>query len=145
MQRLVLFQVGGRRLGLDMALTKSIEATDFLDAKQSSSKLRDTMVVDDEEVPVYDLSAIMGDERSTPDSRSKKVMLVKAQGRYLALLVDRVDRAVEVESGLIESLPPIFEGTSRDCFPKVLRREDGLILILSPEALEGIAPSQARV
>ena len=139
MQRLVLFQVSGRRFGLDMALTKSIEATNVPQARGADWRNRGTLVVDGEEVPIYDLAAIMGDVTLTHDSRNRKVMLVKVQGRYLALLVDRVERAVEVDSDLVESLPPIFRGPSRHCFPKVLRTEDGLILILSPEGLGRIA------
>ena len=98
--------------------------------------------VDGEEVPIYDLSAIMDVATLTPDSRNRKVMLVKVQGRDLALLVDQVERAVEVDSDFVEQLPPIFTGPPRDCFPKVLRREDELILILSPEGLGKIAKHQ---
>ena len=139
MQKLVLFQVSGRRFGLDMALAKSIEAANLPQAKGSDWRNRGTLVADGVEVPIYDLAANMGDETLTHDSRNRKVMLVKVQGRALALLVDQVDRAVEVDSDLVEQLPPIFTGPPRDCFPKVLRREDGLILILSPEGLGRIA------
>jgi len=145
MQRLVLFQVSGRRFGLDMALAKSIEATNVPQAKGADWRNRGTLVVDGEKVPIYDLAAIMGDTTFTHDARNRKVILVKVQGRYLALLVDRMDRPVEVDNDLVEPLPPIFRGPPRDCFPKVLRREDELILILSPEGLGRIAKHREGV
>ena len=142
MQKLVLFQVSNRRFGLDMSLAKSIEATNLPHAKGSDQGDRGTLEVDGKEVPIYDLSAIMGDATVTHDSGNRKVMLVKVQGGELALLVDRVDRAVEVDRDLVEQLPPIFRGPPRDCFPNVLKRENELILILSPEGLVRIASGE---
>ena len=139
MQKLVLFQVSGRRFGLDMSLAKSIEATNLPQAKGADRRGRATLEVDGKEVPIYDLSAIMGDATVSHDSENRKVMLVKAQGGDLALLVDRVERAVEVDSDLVEQLPPIFRGPPRDCFPNVMKRDNELILILSPEGLVSIA------
>ena len=151
MQKLVLFQVSGMKFGVDMALTRTIEARSALHAHESNASNMQALVFDGAKVPIYDLSTIVDDETFAHDSRSRKVMLVKAQGQYLALLVDRVEQSVEVESRMhppiqppgykmIEPLPPIFNGPVREYFPDVLKREDGLVLILNPEALVSTAP-----
>ena len=140
MQKLVLFQVSGMKFGVDMALTRTIEARSALHAYESNASNMQALVFDGAKVPIYDLSTIMDDKTFSHDSRSRKVMLVKAQGQYLALLVDRVEQSVEVESRMIEPLPPIFNGPVREYFPDVLKREDGLVLILNPEALVSTAP-----
>jgi chemotaxis signal transduction protein len=139
MQRLVIFQIGNRQLGVNMELTGSIEAAAGLLDQQGSNVL----MINGEEVPLYDLAAVFGNAPSSLGPESRKVMLVRTRERRLALVVDRVDRVIEAESEEIAPLPPVFTGPALACFPRVLVRESELILLLNPEGMAeavGIKP-----
>ena len=131
MQRLVIFQIGNRQLGVNMELTGSIEAAAGLLDQQGSNVL----MINGEEVALYDLAAVFGNAPSSLGPESRKVMLVKTRERRLALVVDRVDRVIEAESEEIAPLPPVFTGPALACFPRVLVRESELILLLNPEGM----------
>jgi len=135
---LVLFQVGNRKFGLDMPLIKSIHQGSAFFSGQTGENPGVALELDGKEIPLCDLSAILGEGRTSHDLRSKKVMLVESKGNSLALMVDSVDGVVSVESDQIEPLPPIFKGQALACFPRVLRQEENLVLLLSPEGMEGI-------
>ena len=138
MRTLVLFQVGNSHFGLDMPLTRSIQSASAFLAEQSGNIRQDKLVLDGVEIPVYDLTTIMGEATSLHDPGSRKVVIVKNQAHHLALVVDRVDQVVEVERDLIEPLPPIFKGPALECFPWVLRQQDNLVPILRPEGISKI-------
>jgi chemotaxis signal transduction protein len=133
MQRLVVFQIGNRQLGVNMELTGSIETAAGLLEHQES----DVLMINGEEVPLYDLAAVFGNAPSSLGPESRKVMLIRTRERRLALIVDRVDRVIEAESGEIAPLPPVFTGPALACFPRVLVRDGALIPLLSPEGMAG--------
>ena len=138
MERLIFFQVGNVQFGLDMSLTRSIETASTLLAKQPGLYNGGALVLDGDEIPLYDFTRVFGDSVSSQGHETKKVMLVQAKKQLVAMVVDRVERVLEVESDQIEPLPPIFHGPARICFPRVLKREEHLILILNPEGFEEV-------
>lgn len=139
MRTLVLFQVGDRHFGLDMPLARSIESASAFLAEQSGNIRQDMLVMDGAEMPVYDLTAFLGETTSLHDPANRKVVIVKNQDRLLALVVDRVHHVIEVERELIEPLPPVFKGPALKCFPWVLRQQDNLVPILNPEGIDEAA------
>jgi len=96
-------------------------------------------VVEGEDTPLYNLLSILGEEKSSDSRQSEKFIVVKAQDQQVGLIVDRVDRVVTVDSDRIEPLSPIFKGPARSCFPRVLKHEDKLVLLLAPEGIVNIA------
>jgi chemotaxis signal transduction protein len=143
MQRLVLFHVGDNQFGIDMAVTRSIETAGRLLGEQPGAADKRSLTVDGEEVPLFDLSTMLGGATSSCDPQGRKVMLVRSGGHHVALIVDRVDRVTEVGSGRIAPLPPVFRGPALAWFPRVLMQEDRLVLVLSPEGIaDAASPEQ---
>ena len=140
MKELLLFQAGNIQFGLDLPLVKSIHSVNARFAEQAGRSHRLVQVMDGEEFPLYDLPTIFGDVTSSGDPMSQKVILVEAQEHPIALGVDRVERVVSVNSDRIQPLPPIFKGLPLSCFPKVLKHEDELILLLNPEGISDLKP-----
>ena len=134
----VLFQVGNRKFGLDLQHIKSIHRASSFFAGQSGEKNRKTLELDGEEVQLFHLSSVFGEEASSAELGSKRVILVDAPESPLALMVDAMDQVVEVKSDQVEPLPPVFKGPARRCFPRVLKQKDHLVLLLSPEGIKKV-------
>ena len=165
MKELLLFQIGNRQFGLDLPLVRSIHgASAFFEEQVKDGDSRVPMVrFQFEDMPLYDLSVILGEElcrqevkmgssataqtQPSPPSyeqENKKVMLVSAQGRLLALKVDRIERVVSASSDQIETLSPIFKGAALDWFPRVLKQDRQLILLLNPEGIRWDAAEKSK-
>lgn len=159
MNELLLFHAGNRQFGVALPLVRSIQGAKSLfeepadgehepsDAGQkrnfctppprcSHSYVR----IPEAEfpVPIYDLSAILGDGLPSESSENKKVMFVSVRDHSIALKVDRVERVISVEKDRIESLSPVFRGYALNWFPRVLKQNDSLILLLNPGGILGI-------
>lgn len=139
MKELLLFQVGSINLALDLALINSIQSAKGLLAEQPEGSNRFAGMVNGRETHLYDLSAIFGQQTAGDDSGKQKLIIVKTDGYSLGLIVDDVERVVSADTSRIKPLPRAFEGPSVSCFPSVLKHEDVLFLILSPEGIANIA------
>jgi len=163
MKELLLFQVGNRQFGLDLPLVRSIHgASAFFEKQVNDGDSRVPMVrFQFEDMPLYDLSAILGEDlcrqemkmgssatsQTQPpsyDPENKKVMLVSVQGSLVALKVDRIERVVSVTSDQIEAISPVFKGTALDWFPRVLKQEKQLILLLNPDGIRWDAAKKSE-
>jgi len=140
MKELLLFQAGNIQFGLNLPLVKSIQGVNARFAEQAGRSHKLVQVMDGEELPLYDLPSILRDETPSDDPMSQKVILVEAHEHPIALGVDRVKQVVSVSSDRIYPLPRIFNGLSQNCFPRVLKHEDELILLLNPEEIENLEP-----
>ena len=74
MERLIFFQVGDIQFGLDMSRTRSIEAASSLLAKQPDLHNRGVLVLDGEEIPLYDLTRVLGNTAAPQKPGTKKQM-----------------------------------------------------------------------
>jgi chemotaxis signal transduction protein len=144
MKELLFFQVGTMQLGMDLPPVTSIQGAPSSVAKQSKGPKRFTPVVDGKDTPLYNLLSILGEDNLSANPQNEKLILVKTRNRQVGLIVDRVDRVVTVDSDRIESLSPIFKGAARSCFPKVLKHEDRLVLLLSPEGIVKFAQEMQK-
>lgn len=140
MKELLLFQAGNIEFGLNLPLVNSIHSVNARFAEQAGRSHKLVQVMDGEEFPLYDLPSILADEISSGDPMSQKVIMVEAHEHPIALGVDRVKQVVSVSSDRIHPLPLIFNGLSLSCFPRVLKHEDELILLLNPEEIENLEP-----
>ncbi|OQX28431.1 MAG: hypothetical protein BWK80_00040 [Desulfobacteraceae bacterium IS3] len=152
MNELLLFHAGNRQFGVALPLVRSIQGAKSLfeepadgehepsDAEPpprcSHSYVR--MPESEFPVPIYDLSAILGGSLPSESSENRKVMFVVVQDHHIALKVDRVERVISVEKDRIELNSPVFAGNALTWFPRVLKHDDNLILLLNPGGILGI-------
>jgi chemotaxis signal transduction protein len=159
MNELLLFHAGNRQFGVDLPLVRSIQGAKSLceepadgehepsDAEQKCNFCtppptwnHSYVRMPDAEslIPIYDLSAILGGSLPSESSENRKVMFVVVRDHPIALKVDRVERVISVEKDRIESLSPVFAGNALTWFPRVLKQDDNLILLLNPGGILGI-------
>lgn len=69
-----------------------------------------------------------------PPQPDAKMIMLKGAPAY-ALLADDVKETLEADIAQMDELPPVFAGTARACFPKVLCQEDKLVLVVNTDAL----------
>ena len=134
MEELLLFQVGTLQLGIDLAYIKSIQSAKPDFAEQGNKKCL-TQVVDGKEIPLYDLLSIFEKGATLRKPNGEKVIAVESQNQSMGLIVDRIKQVVPVDNDQIKSLSPIFREPSLACFPNVLKHDNQLILLFTPEGL----------
>lgn len=144
MKELLLFQVGTLQLGMDLSTVRSIQSAPGIASNQVEKHNRFTPLTEDQDVPLYNLSAVLGDENSSANPENEKLIVVNAQDQPVGLIVERVDRVVKVDNDRIEPLSPIFKGPALSCFPRVLRHEDKLVLLLAPRGMMDIAQQMQK-
>lgn len=138
MKKMLLFQVGTRPFGIDLPRVKSILSVKHIvdEGAENSNQLR--RVFDDKQTPLYDLVSVFEKETAGRDLENEKLIMVEAEGQSMGMIVSRVDQVVSVDNDMIEPLSPIFKGASMSCFPKVLKHEHALILLLAPEGIQKV-------
>lgn len=131
--RLLLLRLGGQSYCLPMAAVRTIERGDRLRRNPSGDRplgwLRDTR----DEVPVHSLASVLG---RTSHVASGTVVVLPGRHGYWGLMVDEVERALDLPASRIQALPPVAqEGASR-LFHGVAVLEGGeLVLGLSLASL----------
>jgi chemotaxis signal transduction protein len=138
MKKMLLFQVGTMPYGIDLPRVKSIQSVKHIVDEGAEGSNQLTRVFDDKQALLYDLVSIFEKETACRDSENEKLIMVEAEGHSMGMIVSRVDQVVSVDTDRIKSLPPVFKGASMSCFPKVLKHEDTLILLLAPEGIEKV-------
>jgi len=149
MQKFLLFRIGDRRYGIDLPMIRGIYSKpDSADdagagAKNVSPLPSVGFRIPDSNfrVPIYDLSTLLtkreqdDHETSFAEPQSRRVILAAAGNRLLALKVGQIERVVSVENDAVVPMSPIFKGRSLDWFPKVLKHEGELMLVVNPESI----------
>jgi chemotaxis signal transduction protein len=138
MQELLLFQIGAMQLGMDLSYVMNIQGASGIASEQAEKQNRFASMAEGHNVALYNLSAILGVENSAADPENEKLIVVNAQDQPVGLIVERVDRVIKVANDQIEPLSPIFQGPSLSCFPKVLKHEGKLVLLLAPQGMVDI-------
>jgi|GEM_PF-1222274 len=153
---LIRCSIGDETYGLDMAWVRSIERTDRL-------LIRSEMHIDDTgfagwlpsnkgDIPVFDLAGHLGRSSSSREVNAQQRIIVlpspvpftrgKAdEGRPWALLVDQVSQVMQISEDRFQPLPWIVTNPTTNYFEGIVRLEDTLILLLSPEWLHPNAPA----
>jgi hypothetical protein len=144
MKELLLFQVGAMQLGMDLSSVRSIQSVPGIASKQVEKHNRFVPLKVDQNVSVYNLLAILGDENSSADSGNEKLIMVNVHNRSVGLIVERVDRVVKMDMNRIEPLSPIFRGPALSCFPRVLKHEGRLVLLLAPQGMVDLAQQMQK-
>jgi chemotaxis signal transduction protein len=136
MRELMLFQAGGYRLALGLGPVRGIHPPgDLRPAGPGRCRL------EGREMDLHDLSRRLGGPES--GAAQPRVIRMEVAETPLALRVDGVDRVDRVAEERIVPLPEAFAGRPARWFPAVVRTDDGLALLLSPEGMLGILPPES--
>ena len=125
-------------MALNLAFVSDIQSAKTIMAKRPESRQCAAQVLDGKETPLYDLSAVFEQQIVGLDSAQRKLIMVKTDKYDLGLIVDGVEKVVSAHSSRIEPLPRVFKGSSKSCFPSVLKYKDRLFLIISPEGIANL-------
>jgi chemotaxis signal transduction protein len=145
MKKMLLFQVGTRPYGIDLARVKSIQRVKHIVDEEPESSKQITRVFDDKQTQLYDLVTIFEKGSGGRDVENEKLIIAEAEGYSMGMIVSRVDQVVSVDTDRIKPLSPLFKGASMSCFPNILQHEDALILLLAPEGIEKVFQEAAKV
>jgi chemotaxis signal transduction protein len=138
MKELLLFQTGAMQLGMDLSSVRSIQSMPGTLSKQPEKRNLFAPLTGDQDISLVNLSAILGDKNSSADSGNEKLIVINTQDKPVGLIVERVDRVIKADMDRIEPLSPIFQGPALSCFPKVLKHEGKLVLLLAPQRMVDI-------
>jgi chemotaxis signal transduction protein len=133
MQELVLFQTGDMDFAIQQDCIMEIRSL-AKDAILTRECLQQVIETGDGLLILIDLAS--GVAHCTPPvpAADARLILVKGTPPY-ALLADGMHKTMEADPGQMETLPPVFEDTARACFPKVLRTQEQLALVIDTIAL----------
>lgn len=138
MQKLALIKIGKKTFGLDMALISNIQPASAVLPEHSDTHSHASLKLDGRNIPFYDLHDLLGEKTRFQDLAGRKLIIINDQMKTMAFLVDRVDGIVDAGGDQINLLPPVFKGPALSCFPKVLRNDGNLVLLLSPDGISRI-------
>ncbi len=88
-------------------------------------------------VPVIDLSRILK-LGAQPVTRSTRVLVLRAEGDPIGLVVDRVTSVVRIERDSIEPVPRTMQSDAGDLLSGVGRIDDRLLIILDLPAIMAV-------
>lgn len=130
---LVLFQAGDNRFGI--LKSHVIKMSDSAAVGRPDNAAISSITFDGETMPRFDLSLLFGKGFSSPAAKDSRLLVASTREGPVALAVDKVEDAIEIDINQIFPLPPIFAEPATGCFPNVLRLQDDLIPLLDPNGL----------
>lgn len=133
-QQLVLFQTGSMEFALDRNCISHIRSIPEQTRETRDRIQQQTIEHEGRSLLLIDLAADANQDCAVPHPSDAKMIVVK-ESPPMALLADHVKCNVETNGEQMDELPPVFAGTARACFPKVLRLEDQLALVIAADAL----------
>jgi purine-binding chemotaxis protein CheW len=137
-RQLVVFSLGAEEYALPISdVHEIIRYTEPRSVASSVGWIRGVISLRGKIVPVYDLSARLGEPR--PDGGPQhKIVIVETGERMVGIVVDDVTEVLTVACDLVESVPSSTEAS----VDAIARIEDRLIVLVSAAALFG-APAEA--
>jgi chemotaxis signal transduction protein len=135
MREVMLFRVGSSEFALDLKYIKGVHrSVDLPDMSSGTRAHRPSVNIPEGGLmPFVDLCSIFKSKKT--EDFSRKVMYLQVDEGPLAVQVDQTERVLEIEEGQIALLPPVFKGRSLTWFPHVLKYDQQLILLLSPDGM----------
>lgn len=132
--RMMLFRLGEGDFGMPVAAVEEVAPCGAIEAVPSAPAfLAGTAGVRGEQVPVVDLARHLAIP-ATPTHRSR-LLLVRAAGRRLGLMVDEVLGVEVLEAASVSPVPERFLGPSREYLDGVARFGERLVILLEPHRL----------
>jgi chemotaxis signal transduction protein len=142
MRQLVLFQTGNMQFALDRNCIKDIRPIPETLTQAQGRIQQHTIEIDGRLLLLIDLAAASSQD-TAPAHPSNGKIIVATGSPPLALLADKVNPAIDASADQMDELPLVFAGTAKACFPKVLRLEEQVALVLDASALAEFETSAA--
>lgn len=133
MRQLVLFQTGNIEFAMDRDSISRIRPLPGSPTGTTDRVRQQPIEVEGRNLLLIDLAAAANTNATASYPPDAEMIVVKTSP--LALLADQVKRTLDVNGERMDELPPVFGGTARACFPKVLHFEDQVVLVIDPDAL----------
>jgi purine-binding chemotaxis protein CheW len=138
-RQLVVFSLGDEEYALPISdVHEIIRYTEPRSVASSVGWVRGVISLRGKIVPVYDLSARLGDGGRDADAK-QKIVIVEHDDRIVGIIVDDVTEVLTIGSDQVEGIPSAAEAS----VDAIARIEDRLIVMLSPAGLFGGAPEVA--
>ncbi len=142
MQQLVLFQTGNMQFALDRNCIRDIRPIP-LTFKQAQGRIQQhTIEIEGRLLLLIDLVAASSQDSDLGHPSNGKIIVLKGSPP-LALLADNINPGIYAGADQMDELPSVFAGTALDCFPKVLRLEEQVALVIDTAALAELETSAA--
>jgi purine-binding chemotaxis protein CheW len=138
-RQLVVFSLGDEEYALPISdVHEIIRYTEPRSVASSVGWVRGVISLRGKIVPVYDLSARLGDGGRDADAK-QKIVIVEHDDRIVGIIVDDVTEVLTIGSDQVEGIPSAAEAS----VDAIARIEDRLIVMLSPAGLFGGAAEVA--
>jgi chemotaxis signal transduction protein len=137
MAKWTVFKTGRAQFALDQACIQGVEPATVTSAEGQGRKLRRKITYRGRPLTIVDLAASL-DEKAYATNRDDARLIMLKEKADLALWADRVVSRLIVHDQPPAELPPVFNGTARAWFPKVLQTKSGLALIVEVSALDSM-------
>jgi chemotaxis signal transduction protein len=134
MQQLVLFQTGNMQFALDRNCIKDIRPIPDTLTQTQGRIQQHTIEIDGRLLLLIDFAAASS-QKTAPANPSNGKIIVATGSPPLALLADTVNPAIDASPDQMDELPLVFAVTAKACFPKVLRLEEQVALVIDTAAL----------
>jgi purine-binding chemotaxis protein CheW len=132
-RQIVVFSLGDEEYALSIsAVHEIIRYTEPRSVSSSNGWIRGVISLRGKIVPVYDLSARLGDNRAN-ERPHEKIVIVEIDDRVAGLMVEDVAEVLTVACDQVESVPAAAEAGVE----AIVRIDDRLIVLLSPAGLFG--------
>ncbi|MES2884230.1 MAG: chemotaxis protein CheW [Pseudomonadota bacterium] len=132
-QRWISFSLAGQSYGVDIGRVREVLAEVQIEPVPGAPQaVLGVINLRGQIVTVLDLRAWLGRERS---SRVVRVMVLEHAGAMLGLAVDAVSDVLRLTSDDIKPVPRSREGQQPDFIQGLVTREDGLLTLVSFDAL----------
>jgi len=135
MQKLILFKVSENLFAIDHKLVKKKYKKKELFSERADKVKRVKIKLDGRDIPLYDLPALFDESVGKTSKVHSEALLVKDEEGHMILLVNHIERGIEIDKDLIQDLSPIFGNRSRMYFPKVFIKANRPVLILNPSGI----------
>jgi len=135
MQTLVLFKAFETLFAIDQICVKKKYQKEELFGDRVHQPKKVKVKLDGQDIPLYDLSVLFGEGGSHTENKPKEAILVKDEEGYMVLLADQIEGVLKVEEEQLEELSPVFGERSGSYFPRVFKKDDSAVLILSLSAM----------
>ena len=127
--QLVTFQVGTEQYGIDILAVQEINRMlPITRVPQSPLCVEGVVNLRGRMIPIVDLRKRFALDTAEPD-KDRRIIVVDLDGRTLGFIVDRVDRVLRIDGGIIEPSP------DSDYVRGVGKLEQGLLILLDLPSL----------
>ena len=143
-RQFVTFQVNGSLYGLPMAeVQEIIRMPALVEVPHSPRALRGIGNLRGGILPVTSLRRSFGADEQQADEATR-VVIVQESGGALGFVVDRMGRVMTAEPEEIEAAPELVEGAGPGLLRGVVKRSDGMVLLLDVEQLAHASRAQCE-